>query len=87
MTGDDAGLGVDVQGVADHAAPVRIAREHRDLSVGRHLAAGDLPDDIVDLFKRIFQCCSPVSFLTIYSILQNKAGNKRVILTGTGVLI
>ena len=48
------GVGIHVQGVADHAAPARIAREHRDLSVGRDLAAGDFPYHIIDHLKGIF---------------------------------
>ena len=44
-------IGVHVQGIADDAAPMGIAREHRDLSVGRDLAVGDAPDNIVDQFK------------------------------------
>ena len=48
MAGDDARLGVNVQGVADDAAPIGIAREGGDLTVGRDLAAGDFSDDVVD---------------------------------------
>ena len=44
-------VGIHVQGIADDAAPMGIAREHRDLSVGRDLAVGDAPDNIVDQFK------------------------------------
>ena len=40
------GIGIDVQSVADDAAPARVAREHGDLSVGRDLAAGDPSDDV-----------------------------------------
>lgn len=48
------GIGIDVQGVADDAAPARVAREHGDLSVGRDPAAGDAPHDVINLFKRVF---------------------------------
>lgn len=51
---DDARLGVHVQGVAYYAAPVRIAREHGDLSVGRDLAARDLSDNVIDQFKGVW---------------------------------
>lgn len=46
-------VGVDVQGVAHHAAPAGIAREGGDLSVGRDLAVGDLLYNVIDQFKRI----------------------------------
>ena len=48
---DMCGVGVHVQGIADHTAPSGIAREHRDLSVGRDLAVGDALDNVVDQFK------------------------------------
>ena len=54
VAGDMRGIGIDVQGVADDAAPALVAREHGDLSVGRDLAAGDPSDDVVDQFKRVF---------------------------------
>ena len=60
MAWDDAGLGVNVQGVADDAAPIGIAREGGDLTVGRDLAAGDFSDDVVDEFKGVFHMMSPV---------------------------
>ncbi len=44
-------VGIHVQGIADDAAPMGIAREHRDLSVGRDLAVGDAFDNVVDQFK------------------------------------
>ena len=53
------GIGIDVQGVADDAAPARVAREHGDLSVGRDLAAGDPSDDVVDQFKEFFITSPP----------------------------
>lgn len=51
---DSFRVGVDVQGVAHHTAPAGIAREGGDLSVGRDLAVGDAPDDIIDQFKGVF---------------------------------
>lgn len=44
-------VGIDMQGIADDAAPMGIAREHRDLSVGRDLAVGDAFDNVIDQFK------------------------------------
>ena len=60
MAGDDARLGVNVQGVADDTAPIGIARERGDLTVGRDSAAGDFSDDVVDEFKGVFHMMSPI---------------------------
>ena len=54
MAGDDARLGIDVQGIADDAAPVRVARKRGDLAVGRDFAARDLSDNVVNQFKGVF---------------------------------
>lgn len=51
VAGDMLRVGVDVQGVADHPAPPRVAREHGYLSVGRHLAVGYPPYYIINKLK------------------------------------
>ena len=54
VTGDVIGVGIDVQSVADDAAPARVARQHGDLTVGRDPAVGDPSYNVVDQFKGIF---------------------------------
>ena len=49
-----SGVGIHVQGVADHAAPARIAGEHGDLSVGRDFAVWYLPHNVIDQLKAVF---------------------------------
>lgn len=53
VAGDVLGVGIHVQGVAHHAAPSRVAREHGDLSVGRDLAARDFAHHVIDQFKGV----------------------------------
>ena len=51
---DMPGVGIHVQGVADHAAPARIAGEHGDLSVGRDLSIRYPPHDVIYQLKAVF---------------------------------
>lgn len=54
VAGNMFGVGIDVQGVADDAAPARVTREHGNLSVGRNPAVGNLFDHVIYQLKGIF---------------------------------
>ena len=87
MAGDDARLGVNVQGVADDTAPIGIARERGDLTVGRDSAAGDFSDDVVDQFKGVFHRVHPLFKIVLFyheseNMATKNAAEQEIILLG-----
>lgn len=48
VAGDAIRVRVDVQRIADDARPPRVSRQQSYLTIGGHLAARDLPDDIIN---------------------------------------
>ncbi len=73
--GDCFRVGVDVESVADDAAPFGIARKGGDLSVGRDLAVGDLFDHVVYQLEGVFHGITSLSVYD-YSIMKENRSQR-----------